>query len=130
MLTYSGMFLALAARLRGEHLSALDRQVHDPSSTRTTTTNINPPGATGTTQERNMSDDGSVKIYAKQYESKKGTRYYWGKHGGFEVRVFRGKDHEGVPSLDVHVKAIAADEDEPAAATTPQPEQDNESIPF
>ena len=74
-----------------------------------------------------MSDDGSTKIYAKQYESKKGTRYYWGRFGGYEVRIFKGKEHEGKPSLDVHVKPVV--EDEPKTVATPA-EQDDESIPF
>lgn len=62
-------------------------------------------------------DDNSTKIYARQYESRKGTKYYWGRFGGYEVRIFRGKEHEGKPSLDVHVKQVA--EDEPKTVATP-----------
>ena len=74
-----------------------------------------------------MSDDGSTKIFARQYESKKGTKYYWGKFGGIEVRIFKGKEHEGTPSLDVHVKPVA--EEEPAATST-QTGQGDDEIPF
>ena len=74
-----------------------------------------------------MNDDGSTKIYAKQFTSKRGNKYYWGKYGGFEVRIFRGKEHEGKPSLDVHVKQV---EEEPREAEAARQEQDDESIPF
>ena len=72
-------------------------------------------------------DDNSTKIYARQYESRKGTKYYWGRFGGFEVRIFRGKEHGGKPSLDVHVKQV---EEEPREAEAARQEQDDESIPF
>lgn len=74
-----------------------------------------------------MSDDNSTKIYARQYTSKKGNRYYWGKFGGYEVRIFRGKDHEGSPSLDVHIKPVkeAPPEEEPVRT-----ELDDDDIPF
>ncbi len=74
-----------------------------------------------------MDNDESVKIYAKQYTSQKGTKYYWGKYGGYEVRIFRGKDHEGTPSLDVHVKTVT-EETRDVAPT--QAEQDGDGIPF
>ena len=73
------------------------------------------------------SDENSTKIYAKQYESRKGTRYYWGRFGGYEVRIFKGKEHEGKQSLDVHVRQV---EEEPREADTARAEQDDESIPF
>ena len=72
-------------------------------------------------------DDDSTKIYARQYESRKGTKYYWGRFGGFEVRIFRGKEHEGKPSLDVHVRQV---EEEPREAEAARQEQGDEQITF
>ena len=74
-----------------------------------------------------MNEDGSVKIYAKQYTSKKGNKYYWGRYGGYEVRIFKGKDHEGVPHLDVYVKTVVEEPRDPAPA---QAVEDSDDIPF
>ena len=74
-----------------------------------------------------MNDDGSVKIFAKQYVSKAGNKYYWGKFGGFEVRIFKGKPHEGTPQLDVYVRQVDEERREDAPA---QNDQDDDSIPF
>ena len=74
-----------------------------------------------------MNDDNGVKIYAKQYTSKAGNRYYWGKYGGYEVRIFKGEDHEGVPSLDVYVKPV---DEEPRDTPPVQAEVSVDDIPF
>ena len=70
-----------------------------------------------------MNDDNGTKIYAKQYTSQKGTKYYWGRYQGFEVRIFKGKDHEGTPSLDVYVKEV---KDEPRETAPVQAEEDGD----
>ena len=74
-----------------------------------------------------MYEDGSTKLFAKQYTSKAGNRYYWGKFGGYEVRIFKGKDHEGVPSLDVYVKPV---DEEPRDTAPVQAEVSDDDIPF
>ena len=76
-----------------------------------------------------MSDDNnSTKIFAKQYTSRKGVKYYWGRYRGFEVRIFKGREHEGVPQLDVYVREV---DDEPRDPAPPQAQEDgDESIPF
>ena len=75
-----------------------------------------------------MSDDGSVKIYAKRYISKRGTPYYWGRFSGYEIRIFKGREHEGTPQLDVFVTQVEEEPRDPAPA---QNQDDGDaSIPF
>ena len=74
-----------------------------------------------------MYEDGSVKLFAKKYISKAGNPYFWGRFGGYEVRIFNGKPHEGVQSLDVYVKPV---EEEPRNTPPPQAEVSDDEIPF
>ena len=75
-----------------------------------------------------MTDDNSTKIYARQYTSKKGNKYYWGKYGGYEIRIFKGREHEGIPQLDVFVRTV---DDEPRDPAPPQAQEDDDaSVPF
>lgn len=78
-----------------------------------------------------MSDDGSVKVYAKQYTSKAGNKYYWGRYQGYDVRIFKGKEHEGVPQLDVIIKQVAEDPPRDTSIEQTEPEeQDDGNLPF